>query len=272
MLMRRIRRESPQPEEGPTLRAIPFFASSGPGPVSLLTPAQRKRLIEIATRIRVPPRMVLYREATPAAALFFNDSGVVKTFRDLPSGRRWVTGFLFPQDVFGLAQNGMYLRTAQAITEAILYRIKVDALADLLQRDPNLQFQFLVKATHELREAQRQTLVVSRRDAIGRVAMFVRQVEQRTARPGASRSSEIDIPMTRADIANYLGLSPEAVSRATRMLERRGILSFTHRHKVRVLDQPQFDRLVAKVLLAHPPRLGPSVVVVSNFTRVTHLV
>src|SRR5262249_41269207 len=106
--MPRTRREPTSTDPGPTLRAVPFFAQAGEGPVSLLTRRQRQRLTEISTRVRVPPRMVLYREDTAATTMFFNAGGVVKTYRDLPSGRRWVTGFLFPEDVFGLAQNGVY--------------------------------------------------------------------------------------------------------------------------------------------------------------------
>ncbi|HKE86798.1 MAG TPA: Crp/Fnr family transcriptional regulator [Vicinamibacterales bacterium] len=245
--MPRARREPPSTDSGPSLRAVPFFAQSDAGPVSLLNRRQRQRLTEISTRVRVPPRMVLYREDTVATTMFFNAGGVVKTFRDLPSGRRWVTGFFFPEDVFGLAQNGVYVRTAQTVTEATLYRVKTEVLAELLRNDPDLEYQFLVKAAHELREAQRQALVVGRRDAVGRVAMFIRQLEQRGVRHASGGGLEIDMPMTRSDVANYLGLSPEAVSRATRMLERRGIVKFTERHRVRIVDRLQFDRLVARV-------------------------
>lgn len=246
--MPRVKRESSSAEQGPSLRAVSFFGQPGDGAVSLLSRRQRQHIMDISTRVRVPPRMVLYREDTRATSMFFNASGVVKTFRDLPSGRRWVTGFLFPDDVFGLAQNGVYVRTAQTVTEATLYRVQADALVELLRSDPDLEFQFLLKATHELREAQRQTLVVGRRDAVGRVAMFIRQLEQRGMKHHAGGfMPEIEMPMTRSDVASYLGLSAEAVSRATRMLERRGIVSFPGRHRVKILDRVQFDRLVSRL-------------------------
>jgi CRP-like cAMP-binding protein len=183
--------------------------------------------------------MVLYREDTVATCVFINAEGVVKAFKDMPSGRRWVTAFLYPHDVFGLAENGFYVRTTQAVTHAVLYRIKVDVLLDTLRRDPELEFQFLCKVTHELREAQWQTLAVGRRDAVGRFVMFIRQLERHRHRC----SGEIALPMTRSDIASYLGLSLESVSRATRSLERRGILSFPGRHLVRILDPVQFARI-----------------------------
>jgi len=228
---------------GPTLGAAHFLGHGDTGRVSLLNAHQRQRLLQIATRVSVPPRMIVYRENTPATAIFFNAGGVVKTFKDFPSGRRWVTGFLFRHDLFGLAQNGLYVRNAQTVTPATLYRVNVGDLERTLRSDPELGLHFLFKLTHELREAQRQTIVVGRRDAIGRVAMFIRQLEPHTGTHG----SIVEVPMTRTDAANYLGLSAEAVSRAIRLLEQRGILAFTERHRARILDRRQFDRLVSRL-------------------------
>jgi CRP/FNR family transcriptional regulator, anaerobic regulatory protein len=221
------------------LRAVSFLPSAEPGKTSLLTERQRLKLGTIATRIRVLPRMVLYRENTPATSVFINAEGIVKTFKDMPSGRRWVTAFLYPADVFGLAENGLYVRTAQAITPATLYRLKTDALLEMLKHDAELQFQFLCKVTHALRESQRQTIAVGRKDAIGRLAMFIKQLQ----RHHHSRKPDIEMPMSRSDIASYLGLSLESVSRATRTLERRGVLAFPGRHVVRIVNPAQFDRI-----------------------------
>jgi CRP/FNR family transcriptional regulator, anaerobic regulatory protein len=221
------------------LRAVSFLPSAETGKTPLLTERQRLKLGGIATRIRVLPRMVLYREDTAATSVFINAEGIVKTFKDMPSGRRWVTSFLFPADVFGLAENGLYVRTAQAITHATLYRLKTDVLLEMLKHDGELQFQFLCKVTHELRESQRQTIAVGRRDAIGRLAMFIRQLQSHYR--GGSR--DIEMPMSRSDIASYLGLSLESISRATRTLERRGILAFPGRHVVRIVNPAQFERI-----------------------------
>jgi CRP/FNR family transcriptional regulator len=227
------------------MSAVPFLPHVVPGTAPLLTPRQRQQLLGIATRLRVPARLVLYREETEATSIFIVAGGVVKTFRDLPSGRRWVTAFLFRNDLFGLAEKGVYVRTAQAITPVTLYRIKYDALTDMLRRDPELEFQFLCKVTHELREAQRQTIVVGRKDAPGRLAMFIQELEEHTRRPNDGGRSVIDMPMSRSDTASYLGLSLESVSRATRALERQGIVKFIDRHRLRILNHTKFDRLVS---------------------------
>jgi CRP/FNR family transcriptional regulator, anaerobic regulatory protein len=232
-------------DDAPSLRAGTFGSTSGANTVRLLTKAQRQQVAAIATRVRLRPRTVVYREDTTAGWVFIVASGVVKSFRDLPSGRRRIATFLFAEDIFGLAENARYINTAQAVTEVRLYRIPIDPLQRLFLQDSELQLQFLCKVTHALRQAQRQKIVVTRRDAVGRVAMFLSMLEGRAA--DAGHTSAINMPMSRSDVASYLGLSPEAVSRATAALTRRHTIAFMDRHTVRVVDRARFDRLVADV-------------------------
>ncbi|HZM92547.1 MAG TPA: helix-turn-helix domain-containing protein [Vicinamibacterales bacterium] len=230
------------PAEGePALQATPFLPPIRPD-APLLTDSQRMKLAAIATRVRVSPRTVIYREEAAATWVFIIGEGVVKAFKDLPSGRRWVTAFLYPADVFGLAENGLYIRNAQAVTHATLYRFDVDVLIDTLKGDGELQFKFLCKLTHEVREAQRQTIAIGRKDAVGRVAMFIRELEKQ-----CGGSHELPLPMSRSDIASYLGLSLESVSRATRTLERRGVVCFTGRHMLRITDPVQFEKIESRL-------------------------
>jgi CRP/FNR family transcriptional regulator, anaerobic regulatory protein len=222
-----------------------FGAIGGSNSVRLLSKAQRQLVAAIATRVRLRPRALIYRENTPAGWVYTIASGVVKSYRDLPSGKRRIAAFLFPEDIFGLAENGRYINTAQVVTEVRLYRIPIDALQALFVQDGGLQLQFLCKVTHALRQAQRQKIVLTRRDAAGRVAMFLSMLEGRATDAGVT--STVNVPMSRSDIASYLGLSLEAVSRATAMLTRRRTLEFADRHTVRILDRCRFDRLVADV-------------------------
>jgi CRP-like cAMP-binding protein len=134
------------------------------------------------------------------------------------------------------------MNSAQTITPVTLYRMRVATLADILRGDADLAIQFLCKVTHELREAFRHTVIVTRRDALGRVTMFLRMLERDSH---LGRDSRIDVPMSRLDAANYLGLSLEAVSRALSELERSGIIAFEGRRVVRVLDRVRFERIAA---------------------------
>jgi CRP-like cAMP-binding protein len=195
----------------------------------------------MATCVTIPARDIVCREGSSAQSVFILTSGVVKMFRDLPSGKRRVLGFLFADDVVGLAQNGHYDNTVQTITPVTLYRIRVSTLADTLQRDADLTFQFLCKVTHELRRSLRHNVIIARRDAIGRVTMFLRVLEQN----GLMDGSRIDVPMSRSDVANYLGLSLESVSRALGRLERSQIIAYDGRHGIRVVDRERFDKISA---------------------------
>lgn len=227
------------------IRAVPFERVTAAGVATqLLTERHRQNLVALATSLNVPRRTVFYREETPAEWVFMISSGVVKSYRDLPNGKRHITAFMFPGDVFGLAENGRFVNTTQAVTRVMLYRIPVDALKDLLLRDPDLQLRFLCKVTHQLREAQRHTISVARHTAAGKIALFLKMLERDAhwrSEPSAPRS--LMVPMTRSDIADYLGLSPEAVSRTTSRLVRRGILAFPDRHRVRILNPVELDRL-----------------------------
>jgi CRP-like cAMP-binding protein len=228
-----------------SMRAIPFDTVTAAGVATqLLTERHRQNLAGLATALNVPRRTIVYREDTLARWIFMIADGVVKSYRDLPSGKRRIVAFLFPGDVFGLAESGQFVNTTQTVTRANLYRIPVDALRDLLRRDPDLQFRFLCKVTHVLRESQRHMISVSRHSAAGKLALFLKMLERDGQwRSDRSAPRSIAIPMTRADIADYLGMSAEAVSRCTSRLVRRGIVAFPDRHRVRILNPVELDRL-----------------------------
>ena len=172
------------PPKAPALRAVSFLKTEVDPP--LLTDRQREELARIGSRLRLPARTVIYREAAASDAVFAIAEGVVKTYRDMPSGKRVVTAFLFDRDLFGLAQKGKYVNAAQAITRVTLYRLPIKELTVLLKHDSDMQFQFLVKVTHALRESQRRGVLVGRRDAAGRLAMFIALMAEQGG-PGGGR-------------------------------------------------------------------------------------
>lgn len=212
-------------------------------PGELLTARQRRQLATIATLVRLPARRTLFRENAPATAIFACTEGVVKAFRELPSGKRRIAAFLFPGDLCGLAENGRYLNTARTVTPAVFHRIRLDDLTNVLRGDAELQLHVLTKVTHELRKSQRHAMLLGRREAIGRFAMFLLMLEERTTR--GARLPLIPMAMSRTDIADYLALSLEAVSRATADLVRQGIVAFPDRHTAKILDRDRLTRLAA---------------------------
>ena len=229
------------PGRGPTLVAAPFMASATGEMVQLLTPRQQAQLAEIGEQIIAPRGHVFYREGTPAKWLYFCQEGAVKAYRELPSGTQRIKSFLFGGDVFGLAEAGQYMNSARALTRVVYYRIPTADLAALLQRDAALEYQFLMKVTHALRASQRRAIMMGRRDTPGRLAMFLVMMRRRL--PG---SPVIPLPMSRTDIAGYIGHSLEAVSRAASRLVKQGIIAID-RNQVRILDPIQLERLASNV-------------------------
>ena len=241
-----IKRQTHTPAPpSPSLRGLPFLKATADNAVRL-TARQREQLLQIGVRMRVPARTIIYREGDPADAAFVVMEGAVKCYRDLRSGKRTLCAFLFARDLFGLAEDGHYVNTAQAASEAVMYRLPLQQLASLLKQDGDLQFQFLSKILHELRESQRRTVLVNRRDAPGRLAMFLVLM---AARQGVSASQEgrVALPMSRSDIADYMGLSLESVSRAAAQLERMGLATFEGRHQACILDRTRLTKLASAV-------------------------
>ncbi len=211
----------------------------------LLTERQRQRLASLAKRRQLPAKATIYKDGEPAESIFINSGGVVISFKDMPSGKRRVAGFRFHGDLFGLAEHGRYVNTTRALTPVTIYEIPVVELTAFLRQDAELQFQFLCRVVHELRQAQRKLIIVARRDAAGRVAMFIDMLRTSGATQGRPQPMVADLPMTRSEIGDFLNLSLESVSRACRRLSDSGILAF-EKGRVRILDRPRFEHLVAR--------------------------
>src|SRR5688572_11856164 len=222
----------------PMLRAASF--GSGDKPLmQILTVKQQTELGRIATEIGFRRGVSIYEADSPAHWVFIMKEGVVKAFQDLSNGSQQVLAFLFAGDVFGLAQDGRYVNSVKAVTPIICFKIPIGALTDMFLRDSELELQFLIKVTHELREAQRRQIILTRQRAHDRVAMFLRMLQLRDV----DASSRIELPMSRRDIARYLGLSEEAVSRAAARLSRERIVAFHGRHLAQILDRTRFEQL-----------------------------
>jgi CRP/FNR family transcriptional regulator len=239
-------KHSPPGEIGPLLRTTPFDQITDGIATRVLTPRQRQELESLSTLVTINARGTVYRAGTHAGAVYICREGALKSFRELPSGKRRIMAFLFSRDLFGLSERGRYLNTVQALTRAVCYRIPIEPLQAVLRKDAELEFQFLCKLVHELREVQYHTVMVGRRSAAGRVAMFLTLLEKNLASDGTKRTT-IPLPMSRSDIAEYLGLSLEAVSRACTQLTKDKLIAFDSSRFVRVLDRARLDKLVADI-------------------------
>lgn len=198
-----------------------------------IEPAALEELERIITRIELPAGRVLFDEGDPAEWLFTLVDGVVKLFKMLPDGRRQITGFLLAGDFLGLAFFNSYAYSAEAVTDSCLCRFPRDRFLELLERHPALEKELLGRASSELAAAQEQMLLLGRKSAKERVASFLLMLARRQQATGRTT---VALAMSRHDIADYLGLTIETVSRGIQAAAAEGLIRLIDRHHYVVVD------------------------------------
>lgn len=176
---------------------------------------------------------ILAREGDPATQLFNITAGTVRVHKLLPDGRRQIVGFLFAGDFLGLATGDRFAFSAEAISAGSACRFPRKAYKQLLKEMPELEASLLDRTANELRAAQDQMLLLGRKTAVERFASFLLDLSARSRRAGIE-GNEVQLPMTRAEIADYLGLTTETVSRVTSRLKTRGVIRLLTLHSLRI--------------------------------------
>jgi CRP/FNR family nitrogen fixation transcriptional regulator len=174
----------------------------------------------------------IIREDDPATRVYQVISGTVCTARMLRDGRRQVGGFYFSGDVFGLEATGKHTLAAQAITYVRVRIVKKQTLSALVLSDCKVADRLLSLTARELARKQSLALLLSR-TAQERVIGFIIEMAQH----GLSKGDRIALPMSRQDIADYLGLTIETVSRTLHDLERRGAIKIKGYNAIVLSDQ-----------------------------------
>ena len=160
----------------------------------------------------------IYGEGEPADYLYKVVSGTVRTSKILADGRRQIGSFYLPGDVFGLEVGDDHAFSAEAITESKVLVVRRSALIGLANRDGNVARQMWTLAGHELARVQDHILLLVK-TAQERVVGFLLEMAER-----APDHDAVELPMSRQDIADYLGLTIETVSRTLTTLESRGAI------------------------------------------------
>ena len=183
----------------------------------------------------------IFSEGDAADSVFEVVSGTLRLHKLLPDGRRQVTGFLCAGHLIGLAPEGTWVYTAEAITDVTLCRYRRPAFERLIDTVPGFARRVLMATSHELRVAQDQMLLLGRKTAAERVASFLLLMAEQQG------SDEISVPMSRTDIADYLGLTIETVCRSLGQLKRSELIELltpTHGHIV-IRDRDELEALAA---------------------------
>jgi CRP/FNR family transcriptional regulator len=166
----------------------------------------------------------LFWQGDAARDLFEVVSGALRTVRVLSDGRRVITGFLFAGDVVGVSLKDRYLATVEAIAPTEVRRLRRHHFEDLIERRPSLRPQLIEHLCDEMTAAQEQVVLLARKSAEERVASFLLSlVHRRYGQPHPGY--RLFLPMTRLDVADYLGLTIETVSRIMTRLVSRDIIA-----------------------------------------------
>lgn len=178
----------------------------------------------------------LFRQGHGLHALYVVSRGLLKTVIVDREGREQITGFHFPCELVGLdaLHRREHVCMAMAVVASRVHVLPLHCLDEATERMPALReaLEHLIGKT--LVEHEQLLMVVNQRSAIERVAILLFSLSCRLGRDGQP-ATEMSLPMSRADIANYLGLVPETVSRSIRKLQRAGVVEGRGKH-IRVVD------------------------------------
>jgi CRP/FNR family transcriptional regulator len=195
----------------------------------------------LAQQTSFAPKETLFLQDHPANDVYNVTEGVVRLYKLLPDGRRQIVGFALPGDFLGLAMADLYGFCADAIESVTACRFSREAFSSFLNDKPHLLRRLHAFATHELSLAQDHMVALGRRTADEKIAFFLIGLRNRWARlTGASVT--VRLPMGRQDIADFLGLTIETVSRTlSRFAREKAILIVPD--GVRLLDLQRMEQL-----------------------------
>jgi len=201
-----------------------------------------ERLAAVAVVSKAEPGRAFINEGERATSFFNVTAGTARLFKLLPDGRRQITGFAGAGHFLGLAVSDTYAFSAEAIGLVFYCRFARPRLREVLDDFPALERRLLGVASNELVAAQEQMLLLGRKTAKERVASFLlaRSVE---TPPCTGPVQRLSLPMTRSDIADYLGLTIETVSRTLTRLKMDRVIGIPNISDILIHDQHALEAL-----------------------------
>jgi CRP/FNR family nitrogen fixation transcriptional regulator len=173
-------------------------------------------------------------EKEPAEYVYQVKKGAVRSYKLLSDGRRQIAAFHLVGDIFGLVNGESHRFTAEAVVETTLRLVKRQSLDTAANSDGVVTRTLLIMTANNLEHAENHMLLLGRKNSLERVAAFLIEMDGRLAASGV-----MTLPMTRRDIADYLGLAIETVSRALSQMRRAGVLDFLSKtqREIVILDR-----------------------------------
>ncbi len=193
---------------------------------------------------------MIFEEQSAVHDVFILTDGMVKLYRLLEDGRRQITGFLVTGDILGSPKREASAHcTAQAVTDLQACAFERSAFFGLLLRYRDLALRLLIMATDEIETQHEHTVIIGRKRTDERLAAFLVTLHARWTEAGETEEV-VHLPMSRADIGDYLGLTIESVSRAFSRLKGAGVIDIPSPHRIVLRNLPALHDLAG---LEHLP-------------------
>src|SRR5437667_8618321 len=217
---------------GQSARQVPIWSGNG-NPIA-------DSIELMGVRMSYARNTEIYGEGEPADYVYKVISGAVRITKLLDDGRRQVTAFHLPGEIFGLELGKEHRFSAEAITESRILVVKRSAVLALAGRDGEVARQLWALTADALQRVQDHMLVLGCMNARERVANFLLQFAKRV-----SSGNEVELPMPRQDIADYLGLTIETVSRTMTQLENDATITLPSSRRIVLRNRAALGRLDA---------------------------
>jgi len=166
--------------------------------------------------------------------------GVIGIYKMLADGRRQIVTFYYPGDLIGAEGAGEWLNDAEALCKTRVRCIALSTVDSLIKSEPGFGQAMLASLATELAETRDQMLSLGRKSAIEKVATFLMRISRRNERENRDQML-LHVPMTRAEIADYLGLTIETVSRNITKLKTTGMIKLESKSRIRITEIDQLE-------------------------------
>ena len=193
-------------------------------------------LERIGTRTSFSRNEEIYTEGDEADCWYKVVSGTVRVCKILVDGRRHIAEFCFSGDCFGFDNTSERLYSAEAVDDIVVMRFPRKTTESVIEQDPTVARLLRDVMLRDLANAHGRTLLLGRMTASERVAAFLLEMFNRR-----DRTKTLDLPMSRNDIAVYLGLTIETVCRTLSTFKRDRVIVIPNAHRIELLDREALE-------------------------------
>lgn len=229
------------PEQMTTARALKVAVSHGNGLLEKLldslAPDVKERLFSQATLHDVALGTTLLERGVRSETVGYVLDGTLAMVQALEDGRKHIVGLLVPTDLFGRVFDGPSNYRIETLSASRILSFPRALFEQVLRDNPEAERMFLVHLLDEVDAAREWLLLISGRKAVNRLASFLSILLRRSKFKRIGGQTLMHVPLSRKDLAHYLGARPETLSRAFHELEGKGILRIVDPHHFEVLDE-----------------------------------